>query len=51
MIKQRFGDSARQEALSEVIQTSLYAAMDQEKLSPVGVPTVEPKSIVNQANH
>ncbi len=45
-IKQRYGDSARQEALSEVIQSSLYAAMDQEKLSPVGVPTVEPKNVV-----
>lgn len=46
VIKQRFGDSARQEALGDVIQSSLYSAMDQEKLSPVGVPTVEPKSIV-----
>lgn len=46
VIKQRFGDSARQEALSEVIQSSLYSAMEQEKLSPVGVPTVEPKTIV-----
>lgn len=46
VIKQRFGDSARQEALSEVIQSSLYAAMDQEKLQPVGVPTVEPKTVL-----
>ncbi|MHB1946799.1 MAG: trigger factor [Gammaproteobacteria bacterium] len=46
VIKQRFGDSARQEALSEVIQSSLYSAMDQEKLSPVGVPMVEPKTVV-----
>lgn len=44
-IKQRYGDSARQEALSEVIQSSLYAAIHQEKLNPVGVPTVEPKDI------
>lgn len=44
-IKQRYGDSARQEALSEVIQSSLYAAINQEKLNPVGVPTVTPKSV------
>jgi len=45
VIKQRFGDTARQEALSEVIQSSLYAAIDQEKLNPVDTPTVEPKNI------
>lgn len=46
VIKQRFGDSARQEALSEVIQSSLYSAMAQEKLSAVGVPMVEPKTVI-----
>lgn len=45
-VKQRYGDSARQEALSEVIQSSLYAAINQEKLNPVGVPMVEPKSVI-----
>jgi trigger factor len=45
-IRQRYGDSARQEALSEVIQSSLYAAINQEKLSPVGVPMVEPKAVI-----
>lgn len=45
-IKQRYGDSARQEALSEVIQTTLYMAIGQEKLNPVGVPTVEPKTVI-----
>ncbi len=45
-IKQRYGDSARQEALSEVIQSSLYEAINQEKLNPVNAPTVEPKTIV-----
>ncbi len=44
-IKQLYGDAARQEALSEVIQSSLYAAITQEKLNLVGVPTVEPKNI------
>lgn len=46
VVKQRYGDTARQQALSEVIQSSLYAALDQEKLNPVSVPTVEPKQIV-----
>lgn len=46
VVKQRYGDSARQEALSDVIQSSLYDAINQEKLSPVGVPTVEPKAIL-----
>lgn len=45
-IKQRYSDTARQEALSEVIQSSLYAAMNQEKLNPAGVPVVEPKNIL-----
>lgn len=45
-IKQRFGDTARQEALSEVIQSSLYTAINQEKLNPVGVPEVQPKSVI-----
>lgn len=44
-VKQRFGDVARQEALSEVIQSSLYAAINQEKLNPVSTPTVEPKMV------
>lgn len=46
LIRQRYGDSARQEALSEVIQSSLYTAIHQEKLNPVGVPMVEPKTVI-----
>lgn len=46
VVRQRFGDSARQEALSDVIQSSLYTAIDQEKLSPVGTPMVEPKNVL-----
>jgi trigger factor len=44
-IKQLYGSAARQEALSEVIQSTLYDAITQEKLNPVGTPQVEPKSI------
>lgn len=46
VIQQRYGDSARQEALSDVIQTALYDAIHQEKLTPVGVPNVEPKMVM-----
>ena len=46
LIRQRYGDSVRQEALSEVIQSSLYTAIHQEKLNPVGVPMVEPKTVI-----
>jgi len=42
IILQRFGDSALQEARSDVIQSSLYEALDQEKLFPVATPQVEP---------
>jgi trigger factor len=44
-IKDIYGDAARQDALSEVIKSSLYAAITQEKLNPVGTPQVEPKNI------
>ncbi len=46
VVKQRYGQIAQQEALSELIQTSLYTAINQEKLNPVSVPTVEPKPIL-----
>lgn len=45
-IKQMYGDTARQEALSALIQSSLYEAITQQNLNPVGMPTVEPKTIV-----
>lgn len=45
-IKQKYGNSAREEALSEVIQNSLYAAINQEKLNPVGVPMVQPTKVI-----
>ena len=44
-VKQMYGDTARQQALSEVIQKSLYAALQQEKLNPITTPRIEPKSM------
>ncbi len=43
VIKSKFGDSARGEAISEVMQSSFYEAITQEKLKPAGMPQIEPK--------
>ncbi|WP_304638489.1 trigger factor [Pseudomonas sp.] len=45
VIKKRFGGSARQEVIGEVIQSSFYEAIMQEKLNPAGAPSVEPKQL------
>ncbi len=45
-VKQMYGDRARQEALSEVIQSSLYTALQQENINPVSTPMVEPKAFM-----
>jgi trigger factor len=42
-IQQRFGDDARKEALSDVIQKSLYKAITEEKLIPINTPHIVPK--------
>jgi len=42
-IQQRFGEDARREAFSEVIQESLREAINSEHLSPVSRPHVQPK--------
>lgn len=43
IIRQRYEDSARQEALGDLIQATFYEAVMQEKLNPAGAPSVEPK--------
>lgn len=43
VIRQRYEDSARQEVLGDLIQSSFYEAVVQEKLNPAGAPSVEPK--------
>ncbi|SDS40809.1 trigger factor [Halopseudomonas xinjiangensis] len=45
VIRKRFGGSARQEVIGEVIQSSFYEAVVQEKLNPAGAPSVEPKQL------
>lgn len=44
-IQQRFGQDARNEAVSEVIQNALQDAIKEQKLRPVTTPRVEPKQI------
>lgn len=45
-IQQRFGDDARKEAYSDVIQNALYDALVKNDLKPIGTPRVEPKSMI-----
>jgi len=44
-IKRRFGADARQEAVGDVIQSSFYEAVVEQKLNPAGSPSIEPKSL------
>ncbi|KPY24435.1 trigger factor [Pseudomonas syringae] len=44
VIRQRYEDGARQEALSDLIQATFYEAVVEQKLNPAGAPAVEPKS-------
>jgi trigger factor len=45
VIKKRFGQHVRQDIISEVIQTSFYDAIKQEKITPAGVPKIQPISL------
>ena len=43
VIEKRYGDQVQQEVLGDVIQSSFYEAISQEKLVPAGQPRIEPK--------
>lgn len=43
VIRQRYEDAARQEALGDLIQSTFYEAVVEQKLNPAGSPAVEPK--------
>jgi len=45
-IKQRYGTAAREEALGDVINSSLKDAILQEKINPAAPPSIEPKALV-----
>ncbi len=40
MVRQRFGDSVRNEVLTEILQDTYRQALQQEKLVPVGMPNM-----------
>ena len=44
VIRQRYEDGARQEALGDLIQATFYEAVVEQKLNPAGAPSVEPKN-------
>jgi trigger factor len=44
VIRQRYEDAARQEAFGDLVQSSFYEAVVEQKLNPAGAPAVEPKS-------
>lgn len=41
VVKQHYGSSVRQEVVSELIQSTFYQAISQEKLKPAGMPSIE----------
>ena len=43
VIRQRYGGQVRQEVLGEVMQSSYFEAISQEKLRPAGGPRIEPE--------
>ena len=45
VIKKRYGVGVRQEVVGEMMRETLYEALQQEKLNPVGRPSVEPKTV------
>ena len=42
VIKQKYGGQVQTEVLNEMMQSSFYEAVSQEKLRPAGVPLIEP---------
>jgi len=49
VIEKRYGGQVQQEVLGEVMQSSFYEAISQEKLIPAGQPHIEPKVMADDA--
>jgi trigger factor len=45
VIAQRFGRQVRDEVVGELVQSSFYDALTQERLRPAGSPTIEPENL------
>jgi len=41
IVKQRFGDSVRQEVLGDVINRTYFEAVEQENIQPAGMPSID----------
>jgi len=46
VVKQHYGPQVRQEVVGEVLQSTFYEAVGQEKLRPAGAPKFEPKEML-----
>lgn len=49
VIQKRYGGQVQQEVIGEVVQSSFYEALTQEKLMPAGQPQIEPKQMADDA--
>lgn len=45
IVEQQFGDAVRQEVVGDIIRSSFYEAVNQEKLVPAGFPNIQPKAM------
>ncbi len=45
VIRLRYGKQVREEVIGEVVQSTLYEALAQEKLKPAGTPTIDPETV------
>ncbi len=45
VIQHRFGKQVRDEVIGEVMQTTLYEALSQQKLNPAGTPSVDTETL------
>lgn len=45
VVKQQYGASVRADVVGEVIQSTYYEALGQEKIQPAGMPNIEPKDL------
>ncbi|HVY53467.1 MAG TPA: trigger factor [Gammaproteobacteria bacterium] len=50
LVKQRFGQAVRSEAINSLIQETLHEAIQQERLFPINTPKVETKAIASADN-
>ena len=51
VVEQRYGQKVRQEVLGDILKTSFSDAITQEKLHPIGTPTFDVNSDIQQLEH